>query len=134
MAVVDAHVFLGFLTPVITQLSFQSHRLLFSHASAEVKGENSTERKFALTGSRTHKHQVMNPTRLPLSNPGGARIQWKWNLPPYSFKRQKTKYCNLEVILERKYLRIDQTAQGQDRNAALFVQSDFDPHCPQMAV
>ena len=39
MAVSDAHVFPGFLTPVLTQLSFQSHQLLFSHASAgwEVK-------------------------------------------------------------------------------------------------
>ena len=40
MAVGDANVFPGFLTPVLKQLSFQSHRLLFSHASAEVRGEN----------------------------------------------------------------------------------------------
>ena len=39
MAVGDAHVFPGFLTPVLTQLTFQSHQLLFSHASAEVRGE-----------------------------------------------------------------------------------------------
>ena len=37
MAVGGAHVFPGFLTPVLTQLSFQSHRLLCSHASAEVR-------------------------------------------------------------------------------------------------
>ena len=37
MAVGDAHVFPGFLTPVLTQLSFQNHRLLFSHASAEMR-------------------------------------------------------------------------------------------------
>ena len=61
MVVVDAHVFLGFLTPALTQLSFQRHRLLFSHASAEVIGENMTERKFASTGSQTHNHQVMGP-------------------------------------------------------------------------
>ena len=35
-AVCDAHVFAGFLTPV--QLPFQSHQLLFSHAS-EVRGK-----------------------------------------------------------------------------------------------
>ena len=35
MAVGDAHVFPGFLT----QLSFESHRLLFSHALLEVRGE-----------------------------------------------------------------------------------------------
>ena len=32
-----AHVFPGFLTPVLTLLSFQSHQLLFSHALAVVK-------------------------------------------------------------------------------------------------
>ena len=43
----DAHVFPSFLTPVLTQLSFQSHRLLFSHAS-EVRSENTPERRFCL--------------------------------------------------------------------------------------
>ena len=45
MAVGDAHVFPGFLTPVLTQLPFQSLRLLFSHALAEVRGENTPEKK-----------------------------------------------------------------------------------------
>ena len=44
-------------------LSFQSHRLLFSHASAEVRGKNSPERKVASTRDQTHNHQVMSPTR-----------------------------------------------------------------------
>ena len=57
MAAGDAHVFPGFLTPVLTQLSFQSHRLLFSHAS-EVRSENTPERKFASTGYRFHNQQV----------------------------------------------------------------------------
>ena len=73
MEVHDAHVFPGFLTPALTQLSFQSHRLLFSHASAEVRGENTPERKFVSTGDRTHNHQVMGPTRSPLSHLGGAK-------------------------------------------------------------
>ena len=68
MTVGDAHVFPGFVTPVLTQLSFQSHRLLFPHASAEVRGENTQERKFASTGDRTHNHQVMSPIRSPLSH------------------------------------------------------------------
>ena len=46
----DPHVFSGFLTPVLTQLSFQSHRLLFSHTSAAVRGQNMPERQFASTG------------------------------------------------------------------------------------
>ena len=44
MAVGDAHVFPGFLTPVLTQLSFKSDRLLFSHAFAEVRGKNTREK------------------------------------------------------------------------------------------
>ena len=72
MAVGDAYVFPGFLTPVLTLLFFQSHRLLFSHASAEVRGENMPERKVASTWDRTHNHQVMSPTRSPLSHPGGC--------------------------------------------------------------
>ena len=75
MAVGDAYVFPGFLTPVLTLLFFQSHRLLFSHASAEVRGENKPERKVASTWDRTHNHQVMSPTRSPLSHPGGS---WPW--------------------------------------------------------
>ena len=69
MAVSDAHVFPGFLTSVLTQLSFQSHRLLFSHAS-DVRTENTSEKKLASTGYQTHNHQVMGQTRLPLSHPG----------------------------------------------------------------
>ena len=72
MAVGDTHVFPAFVTPVLTQISFQSHRLLFSHAAAEVRGENTPEREFASKGYRTHNHQVMSPTRSPLSHPGGA--------------------------------------------------------------
>ena len=72
MAVGDAHVFPGFLTPVLTRISFQSHQLLFSHASAEVRGGNTPERNFASTRGRTHNHQVMSPTCSPLSHPGGA--------------------------------------------------------------
>ena len=47
-----------FLTPVLTQLSFQSHRLLFSQTP---------ERRFASTGSSTHNHQVMSPTWYALN-------------------------------------------------------------------
>ena len=73
MAVGDAYVFPGFLTPVLTQQQYlQSLQLIFSHASAEVGGENTPERKVVSTGDRTHNHQVMSPTRSPLSHPGGA--------------------------------------------------------------
>ena len=43
----DTHMFPGFPTPVLTQLSFQSQGLLFPHAAAEVRGEYTLERKSA---------------------------------------------------------------------------------------
>ena len=71
MAVGDAYVFPGFLTPVLTQLFLPKLPTTF-HASAEVRGENTPERTVTLTGDRTHNHQVMSPTRSPLSHPSGA--------------------------------------------------------------
>ena len=77
MAVSDEHVFPGFLTPVLTQLFFQSHQLLFSHASAEVRGENTLERKLASTGDRTQPpgHESDNfPTEPPWRGHDGHTI------------------------------------------------------------
>ena len=34
-----------------------------------------SERKFASYRGQTHNHQVMSPTRSPLSHPGGAEIK-----------------------------------------------------------
>ena len=65
MAVGDALVCPGFPTPV-TQLLFQSHRLLFSLTS-EVRGEHTLEKKFDLTGYRTHNYQVRRQTFSSLS-------------------------------------------------------------------
>ena len=53
----------------------RSHRLLFSHASAEVRGENTLERKFASISYRTHNHQVMSQTRSPLSHRGRRVVE-----------------------------------------------------------
>ena len=66
--------FLAFSQQYKHNFSFKSHRLLFPHASAEVRGENTPERKVASIGDRTRNHQVMSPTRLPLSHPGGVQI------------------------------------------------------------
>ena len=65
MAVSDTHLFPGFLTPVLTQLFFPKPHA-FSHASAEVRGENMPERKFASTRDQTLDHWVMSPTRSQL--------------------------------------------------------------------
>ena len=86
--------FPGFLTPVLTQLFIQIRRLLFSHASAEVRGENSPERKFASTGYRTHNHQVMSSTRSPLSHLGGTRTER--SVDPYQPARSTRRLTGLE--------------------------------------
>ena len=67
MAVDDAHVFPGIRTPVQTRLSFQSSRLLSLHASAEVRGENTPERKFTSTAHRltTTSHESDTLTNEP---------------------------------------------------------------------
>ena len=75
MAVGDAYVLPGFLTPALTQLFFPKPPTSFSHASAEVRGENTPERKVASTGDRTLNHQVISQTRSPLSHPGKAKHQ-----------------------------------------------------------
>ena len=51
MAVGDAYVFPGFLTPVLTNLFFPKPPTTFClHASAEVRGKKMPERKVASTG------------------------------------------------------------------------------------
>ena len=87
----DARVFPGFLTPVLTQLSFQNHGLLFSQASAEVRGKNTLERKFSSTMPQTHNHRVMGPTRSPLSHPSGAEMP-KVQITNETTCNYKTKY------------------------------------------
>ena len=69
--------FLAFSHQYQNNFSFQSHRLLFTNASAEARGENAPERKVASTGDRTHNHQVMSATRSPLGHPGGAKKRVK---------------------------------------------------------
>ena len=71
MAVSDAHVFPGFLTPVLTQLFFRKHPTTFLKCRSERR--NTPERKFASTRDLTHSHQVMSPTHSPLRHPGGVK-------------------------------------------------------------
>ena len=80
MVVDEAHVFPGFLTPELTQLSFQHHQLYFSHALAEVRGKNAPERILTSNEYLTHNHQVTSPTRSPLCLPGGFIQLLLWNV------------------------------------------------------
>ena len=88
----------GFLPPVLTPLFLPKPLTTFSHASAEVRGENTPERKVASTGDRTHNHQVMSHTRSPLSLSGGAEIH---EFPSNHSKRfPETKKKELNRYLE----------------------------------
>ena len=123
MAVGDPHVFSSFLLPVLKQLIFQSHSLLFSHASAEVRGKNTPEGKLASTGSQTHNHQVMSPTLPPLSHTGRAdsfqiiddSIFESIHSPPHLFHCFNYAYVGKQIVaweklckvLLRKWERID---------------------------
>ena len=69
MAVGDAYVFPGFLTPVLIQLFFPRPPTTFLTCFAEVRSENTPERKVTSTEDQTHNHQVMSPT---LCHPGRA--------------------------------------------------------------
>ena len=85
--------FSSFLTPVLTQISFESFRLLYSHASAEVRGENTPERNFTSTESQTHNHQVMSPACSPLSHLGRAIGLWEKTAACHNF------HCILSFFL-----------------------------------
>ena len=65
--------FLAFLHQHKHNFPFQSHRLLFSYASAEVRSENMLENKVASTWDQTPNHQVISLTGSPLSQLGGAQ-------------------------------------------------------------
>ena len=76
MAVGDVFMFHGFLTPVLTQFSYQSHRLLFSHASAKARGEKYAGKKSRLnrgSNSQPPGHESDTFTTEP---PGRGLCHW----------------------------------------------------------
>ena len=99
MAVGDAFVFPDFLTPVLTQLSFQSHRLLFSQMlqSREVKirrKESLPQSGIELTTTRssiTHRIYILT---LSLTSPGFLRVSCKETLKHCGKRRN----CSLPAI------------------------------------
>ena len=72
MVVGDAHVFPGILTPALTQLSFQSHRLLFSHVFCRAERRKYAGKKVRLYRGSNSQPPALSPTHSPLSHPGGA--------------------------------------------------------------
>ena len=75
MAVGDAYVFRGFLTPVLTQLFLPKPPTTFLTCFCRGDKRKYAGKKVASTGDQTHNHQVMSPTRSPLSYPGGANLK-----------------------------------------------------------
>ena len=72
MAVGDAYVFPGFLTPVVTQLFFPKPPTTFLTCFCrDERRKYAGTKKVASTGDRIHNHQVMSQTRSPLSHPDG---------------------------------------------------------------
>ena len=65
MAVSDANVFPGFLTPVLTQLSSPNHRPLFSHGSVEVRRENTPEKISPQPGNELQPSSHESDTEPP---------------------------------------------------------------------
>ena len=95
--------FLDFSHQYQHNFSFQSHRLLFSHASAEVRGENTPERKVASTRDQTHNHQVMSPTRSPLSHPGRATSRREDNSTTNDSMVMKIQHAQLHMYINIMY-------------------------------
>ena len=93
MAAGEAYVFPGFLTPVLRQLSFQSHQLLFSHASAEVRGENTPERKSGLnwgSNSQPPGHESDMLTTEPPGRGGLFSVKNGWQIGALILTLSKT--------------------------------------------
>ena len=62
--------FPGFLTPVLTQPFFQSHQVLYSHASAEVRGEKYARKKSRLNRGSNSQQAGHESDMLTAEPPG----------------------------------------------------------------
>ena len=85
MAVVDAYVFPGFLTPVLEQLFFPKPPTTFLTCFCRGKRRKYASKKVRLNGDQTHNHQVISLTRSPLNHTGGAPCGKGEKLHIYNF-------------------------------------------------
>ena len=67
-----AYVFPGFITQVLTQLFFPKPLTTFLTYFSRGERRKYTGKKSCLHQGSNSQHQVMSPTRSPLSHPGGA--------------------------------------------------------------
>ena len=98
MAVGDAHVFLDFLTPVLTQLSFQSYWLLFWHASAEVRIRQKNVRLNRVSNSQPSGHESDTLTTEP---PGRAQDE----------RGHQVLFHEIEIVYMTIFINIDRMAE-----------------------
>ena len=84
--------------------------LVFSHASAELRGKNTPKRKVASTGDQIHNHQVMRQTRSPVSHPilGKEKMLvtsiFFFSLDVFNHIRQKKNQSLLKTLWEKEKL------------------------------
>ena len=74
MAVGDAYVLPGFLTPVLTQFFFPKPPTTFLTCFCRGERRKYAGKKSSLNRGSNSQPPVMSPTRLPLSHPCGARL------------------------------------------------------------
>ena len=74
MAVCDAHVFPGFLIPVLTQIFFPKPPTTFSNASAEVRGEKYARKKSRLNWELNSQPPGHESNRLTTEPPDWKKI------------------------------------------------------------
>ena len=75
MAVVDTHVFLGFLIPVLTQPFFLKPQTTFLTCFYRAERQKKYAGKKDCLNCGSNNHQVMSLTHSPLSHPGGADLE-----------------------------------------------------------
>ena len=74
MAFGDAHVFPGFLTPVLTQIFFPKPPTTFLTCFCRGERRKYVGKKDRLNRGQNNNHKVMSPTRSSLSHPGWAIV------------------------------------------------------------
>ena len=72
MAVGEARVFPGFLTPVLTRLFFPKPPTTFLTCFCRGERRKYAGKKSRLNRGSNSNHQIISPIRSPLSHPGGA--------------------------------------------------------------
>ena len=100
MAVGDAYVFPGFLTPALTLLLFPKPPTTFLTCFCRGKRRKYARKKSCLNRDQTHNHRVISPTNSPVSQPGRACEIQRSNDKMMGFTNWPfINHCRIEKIL-----------------------------------